>query len=110
LIGEARALDLILTGRRVTAEEASKLGLLNLLLPASENLLEATLKWLEPLANGAPIAQRAALQAVRAASRLPLDQGLAFERDQYERCLQSSDREEALAAFAEKRKPEFRGQ
>ncbi|HEY4102685.1 MAG TPA: enoyl-CoA hydratase-related protein [Polyangiaceae bacterium] len=110
LIGEARALDLILTGRRIGAQEALNWGLLNLLVPAAENTLDATLKWLEPLAHGAPIAQRAALQAVRAGSRLPLDQGLVFERDQYERCLQSSDREEALTAFAEKRKPEFRGQ
>jgi len=68
------------------------------------------LRWLVPLADGAAIAQRAALSAVRAAARLPLDQGLAFERDQYERCLESSDREEALAALAEKRKPLFRGQ
>jgi methylglutaconyl-CoA hydratase len=109
LIGQARALDLVLTGRRVSASEALHLGLVNRVIPKAEALLDATLAWLEPLADGAPIAQRAALSAVRAAARLALDQGLAFERDQYERCLQSSDREEALLAFQEKRKPQFQG-
>ncbi len=109
LIGPARALDLVLTARRVSAQEALILGLINRLVPEGESVLEATLKWLIPLADGAPIAQRAALHAVRAAARLPLDQGLAFEREQYEHCLVSFDREEALLAFAEKRKPQFQG-
>ncbi|HYQ28508.1 MAG TPA: enoyl-CoA hydratase-related protein, partial [Polyangiaceae bacterium] len=71
--------------------------------------MESTLKWLEPVAEGAPLAQRAALSAVRAAQRLPLDQGLDFEREAYERCLNSADRDEALLALSEKRKPRFQG-
>jgi len=58
---------------------------------------------------GAPIAQRAALLAVRAARQLPLEQGLDYERELYERCLASEDRDEALRALAEKRKPTFQG-
>ena len=109
LLGQARALDLVLTGRRIDAAEALGLGLLNRVVPSSESLLASTLLWLKPVAEGAPIAQRAALLAVRLAQRATLQQGLDFEREQYELCLESSDREEALLALAEKRKPRFQG-
>ncbi len=109
LLGEARALDLVLTGRRIGAQEALSWGLLNRIVPAAEDLLENTLAWLEPITNGAPIAQRAALLAVRAARSMPLEQGLDYERELYERCLVSADRDEALLALAEKRKPRFGG-
>jgi enoyl-CoA hydratase/carnithine racemase len=109
LIGESRALDLVLTGRRIDASEALALGLVNRIAPSRELLLESALKWLEPLVEGAPIAQRAALSAVRAALRLPLEEGLDFERAAYERCLDSADRDEALLALSEKRKPRFQG-
>ncbi|MET0792446.1 MAG: enoyl-CoA hydratase-related protein [Polyangiaceae bacterium] len=109
LIGEARALDLVLTGRRIDTAEALALGLLNRVFPESESLLENALSWLKPVAEGAPIAQRAALLAVRAARALPLEQGLDYERELYEICLESADRDEALLAIAEKRKPHFAG-
>ncbi len=109
LLGQARALDLVLTGRRIDTQEALSLGLLDRVLPAGEDLLESTLAWLKPVADGAPIAQRAALLAVRAARTLPLEQGLDYERELYERCLTSADRDEALLAIAEKRKPRFTG-
>ncbi|HEY1537486.1 MAG TPA: enoyl-CoA hydratase-related protein, partial [Polyangiaceae bacterium] len=106
---EARALDLVLTQRRIGADEALSLGLVNRVIPAAESVLESTLKWLEPVTEGAPIAQRAALLAVRGAGRLSLEQGLDLERELYERCLDSADRDEALRALAEKRKPKFTG-
>jgi len=109
LLGESRALDLVLTGRRIDSSEALALGLVNRVAPSAEQLLDSALKWLEPVAEGAPLAQRAALSAVRAARRLPLEEGLDFERAAYERCLDSADREEALLALSEKRKPRFQG-
>ncbi|HVJ15237.1 MAG TPA: enoyl-CoA hydratase-related protein, partial [Polyangiaceae bacterium] len=84
-------------------------GLVNRVSPAGSAVLDDTLTWLEPIASGAPIAQRAALSAVRAALTVPLEQGLALELEAYETCLVSEDRKEALLAFAEKRKPVFKG-
>jgi enoyl-CoA hydratase/carnithine racemase len=72
-------------------------------------VVEDALAWLSPIIDGAPIAQRAALVALRAARDEPLQEGLELERRAYEDCLTSDDRREALRAFAEKRKPVFRG-
>ncbi len=108
LVGEARARELILLGRRLKAEEALAWGLLNHVLPSDVDLVEETLAWLGPVVTGAPIAQRAALQAILA-SRSPLADGLDRELSLYGPCLDSEDRAEALAAFAEKRQPVFRG-
>jgi enoyl-CoA hydratase/carnithine racemase len=107
LVGYARALELILLGRRLNAEEALELGLVNRVAPEGADLLDDTCSWLAPLLDGSPTAMRAALSAVRAAQTLPLDAGLDAERRAYETCLTSDDRREALRAFAEKRKPTF---
>jgi enoyl-CoA hydratase/carnithine racemase len=108
LVGEAKALELILLATRLDAAEASRIGLVNRVTEADQDLLEETKRWLAPVLEGAPIAQRAALEAIRASS-LPLAEGLEVELAAYERCLTSEDRREALRAFAEKRKPKFEG-
>jgi enoyl-CoA hydratase/carnithine racemase len=108
VVGRPKALELILLGTRLDATEALRLGLLNRVVEAGRDLLTETKAWLLPVLEGAPIAQRAALEAVRA-SALPLPQGLEAELTAYERCLSSEDRREALRAFAEKRKPKFEG-
>ncbi len=109
LVGTAKALELILRQTRLTAAEALAIGLVNRVAPAGSAVLDDTLTWLDPIASGAPVAQQAALQAVRAALTLPLQDGLALELQAYEQCLSSEDRQEALLAFAEKRKPVFKG-
>jgi methylglutaconyl-CoA hydratase len=109
LVGTSKALELILRQTRLTAAEALAIALVNRVAPAGFAVLDDTLSWLEPIASGAPIAQKAALRAVRAALSLPLEQGLALELEAYEPCLTSEDRKESLLAFAEKRKPVFTG-
>ena len=109
LVGSARALELILLARRLTADEALAFGLVNRIAAADSDLLDDTLTWLAPVLEGPPIALRAALAAVRAAATQPLETGLGTERAGYERCLTSEDRREALRAFAERRKPVYRG-
>ncbi|HZO12450.1 MAG TPA: enoyl-CoA hydratase-related protein, partial [Polyangiaceae bacterium] len=73
------------------------------------DLLDDTLSWIDPIANGAPIAQTAALKAVRASFDVPLAHGVELERVFYDETLRSEDRLEALKAFGEKRKPVFKG-
>jgi enoyl-CoA hydratase/carnithine racemase len=109
VVGTPKALELIALGRRLDTSEALSIGLLNRVSPDGARVLDDTLAWLAPVASGAPLAQRAALRAVRAALDLPLPEGLELERNAYEACLASEDRREALAAFAAKRKPVFQG-
>jgi enoyl-CoA hydratase/carnithine racemase len=109
VIGEARAKEMILMGRRLTASEALAWGLVNRVTPAGKNVLDDTLEWITPLSQGAPIAQASALAAIDASFESTLEHGLELERVFYDECLRSQDRVEALAAFAEKRKPVFQG-
>jgi enoyl-CoA hydratase/carnithine racemase len=109
IVGEARAKELILLGRRLSASEALAWGLINRMSPAGVSVVEDAIAWVEPIANGAPIAQQAALASIDAASEVALDRGLELERVHYDETLRSEDRLEALRAFAEKRKPVFFG-
>lgn len=109
IIGEARAKELILLGRRISAAHALAVGLVNRVSRPGVSVLDDTLEWIRPIVDGAPIAERAALAAIDASAVLDLDAGLDRERELYDACLASEDRREALAAFADKRKPTFKG-
>jgi methylglutaconyl-CoA hydratase len=109
LVGEARAKEIILLGRRLTACEALAWGLVNRVTPKGVDVVDDAIAWIEPIANGAPIAQAAALEAIDRSFDATLEQGLELEKISYDRTLVSEDRREALAAFAEKRKPAFKG-
>lgn len=109
VVGEARAKEIILLGRSLTAEEALAWGLVNRVCPAGKNLVDDVVEWIAPIANGAPIAQAAALEAIDRSFDVPLELGLELEKVSYDKTLVSADRREALAAFAEKRKPSFKG-
>lgn len=109
IVGEARAKEMILLGRRLDATEALSWGIVNRVTAPGTNLLGDTLAFIEPIASGAPIAQAAALQAIDRSFDVSLEMGLELEKVSYDRVLVSADRREALAAFAEKRKPAFTG-
>ncbi len=109
VVGEARAKELILLGRPLTAEQALAWGLVNRVSPPGVNVVDDVIAWIEPIAHGAPIAQAAALAAIDDSFDVPLAHGLELERVHYDETLRSEDRTEALRAFAEKRKPQFRG-
>jgi enoyl-CoA hydratase/carnithine racemase len=109
VVGEARAKEMILLGRRLSAAEALAWGLVNRVSPENTSVLDDTIQWIDAIANGAPIAQSAALRAIDASYEVPLELGLELERVYYDETLRSEDRREALKAFAEKRKPAFQG-
>ncbi|MCC6524438.1 MAG: enoyl-CoA hydratase/isomerase family protein [Polyangiaceae bacterium] len=109
VVGEGRAKEMIALGRRLTADEALGWGLVNRVTPAGRDVVDDAVEWLAPVANGAPIAQAAALRAIAASYEVPLERGLELEAVYYDETLRSEDRLEALRAFAEKRKPAFKG-
>lgn len=108
MVGKQRAMELVLTGRRFDAEEATAMGLINELTPAGE-WLETAMAMAQRVASGPPIAARLAKQAVLAADEGGLAGGLEHERRLYELAMGTEDRVEGMRAFLEKRDPDFRG-
>jgi enoyl-CoA hydratase/carnithine racemase len=108
LCGVAAAKEMILTGRRVDARRAHELGLVSAVVPAAGLRAEAERLAAELLEAG-PLALSEAKRAIDEGFGRPLAEGLAIERAAYERVLASEDRDEGLAAFADKRKPRYRG-
>ena len=108
LIGWSRALDLMVTGRTLTPREAFDLGILNRLFPAEEAAAQ-TRVLAETLAAGATKAIGNIKLAVHEGVDAGLDRGLVRERELVEELFLSADGREGLAAFAEKRKPQFSG-
>ena len=108
LIGEGKAMELILTGDMITAEEAERLGLVNHAV-SPEDLETKTMDIANRIAEMSPVALRMAKQAVKNASRTDLRAGLEAELDLFALCFASGDKEEGVRAFMEKRKPEFKG-
>ncbi len=109
IVGEARAKEMILLGRRLTAHEALAWGLVNRVTADGVNVVDDAVAWIAPIANGAPIAQAAALEAIDRSFDTTLELGMELEKVSYDKVLVSLDRTEALRAFAEKRAPKFVG-
>jgi len=107
-IGNGRALEMMLTGKIVGAEEALQFGLINRIAPASELLAQAK-DLAGEIAELAPLAIRACLEAVNKGSELPLAEGLALEAKLFAKLFATEDVREGTRAFLEKRKPVFTG-
>lgn len=108
LIGVGRAMDMILTGERIDAAEALRIGLVTRLVPAAA-LIEATTNLANRISENAPLSVTYAKEAVTRGFDMPLDQGLNLELDFLALLMPTEDRKEASAAFREKRKPMFKG-
>lgn len=108
LIGEGRAMEMILTGDMIDAQTAHRFGLVNHVFPVEE--LEAkTMELAGKLAGKAPVALQMSKEAVKFASRSNLDEGLRREVDLFALCFSTEDKTEGVTAFLEKRKPVFKG-
>ena len=108
VVGPAMALDMLLTGRTVSASEALQMGLVNK-VAAALDVGETTRKVAVAIAEGAPVAARFAKEAVRDGRELVLEQGLRLEADLNFLLQTTEDRAEGLASFRERRNPVYRG-
>jgi len=108
VMGKQRAMELVLTGRRIDAAEAARLGIVNRVAPNHE-WLDSALELADVVARRPPLAVRLGKQAVLAADETPISAGLAHERRLFELAMATEDRVEGMRAFVEKRQPEFRG-
>ncbi len=108
LVGKGRAMELLLTGRMVGAEEAHRIGLVNLVVPAERLMAESEALLRSILENG-PLAVRACLEAVDAGLEMSLDQALLLEAGHFGLLSGTADMREGTSAFLEKRKARFKG-
>jgi enoyl-CoA hydratase len=107
-IGKAKAMEMVLTGRNMSAREAEALGLVTSVVP-SEATVPAALELAGRIAAMAPVAVLAAKAAVNRAEELPLEAGLEFERRNFYLLFATEDQREGMAAFADKRAPRWKG-
>ena len=109
LIGHGRAIELMMSGRRIDAFDAEKLGLVTRLPEHEGEFLDSVRAYVDDLASRPPLALRAVKKAVREGSDKPLAEGLRLERMLFAGLVDTEDRKEAATAFAEKRGPVFKG-
>jgi enoyl-CoA hydratase len=102
LVGRARALELMTTGRQVKADEALRIGLVNHVYPA-EQLMEEAVSMARLIAAKGPIAVRLCKEAVQRGQDMDLDNACQFEAQVFGLCFATEDRKEGMTAFVEKR-------
>jgi enoyl-CoA hydratase len=108
LVGKGRALQLILSGEMISAQEAFRIGLINEVVPAAELITRAE-AILKKIAANAPIAVKFALEATNKGLETSQAEGLLLEASYFGLCAATEDKKEGTSAFLEKRAPQFRG-
>src|ERR1700744_5421497 len=108
LVGKGRALQLILTGETISAQEAYRIGLVNEVVSAS-SLIERAETILKQIMANAPIAVKFSLEAANKGLETSQSEGLALEASYFGICAATEDKKEGTSAFLEKRAPKFRG-
>jgi enoyl-CoA hydratase len=108
LVGKGRAMEMILTGAPITADEALRIGLVTRVVPAAELMAEAR-KLAAQLAMSAPIAMRYIINAINNGIEMPFAEACQYEATLFGLVASTDDMREGTAAFLEKRKPVFRG-
>ena len=108
LIGLGQAMRLILSGDMIPADEAARIGLVDLVVPADE-LRAKTLELAGKIAAKSPLTLRVAKEALRASQRMAVEEGILYERDLFCLCFSSEDKAEGVAAFLEKRAAAWKG-
>ena len=107
-VGKSKAMEMILTGRMMDAAEAERCGLVSRVVP-KESLVEEAMAAASKIAELSPISVMLAKEMVEAAYETPLQQGIRLERRLFHSMFALEDQKEGMAAFVEKRKPEFKG-
>jgi enoyl-CoA hydratase len=107
-VGKSVAMDMILTGRRISAQEALQFGLVARVFPTA-SYLEESIALAAEIADKAPLAVRMAKEAINRAFESTLAEGVLFERRAFNLLFATEDQKEGMAAFIEKRKPSWKG-
>ena len=108
LIGEGKSMELILTGNIIAAEEAHQIGLVNHVVSPGE-LRDFTNSLADTIADKSPVALRLAKESIKNAGRMGVREAMERETDLFCLAFTSDDKQEGVAAFMEKRKPDFKG-
>ncbi|MEM7117304.1 MAG: enoyl-CoA hydratase-related protein [Chloroflexota bacterium] len=107
-VGKALAMEMVLNGRFISADEAQAAGLVNRVV-AKETYLDEAIKFAAEIAERAPVALQAAKEAVNACFEMPLAQGLNYERKLFYMLFSTDDQKEGMDAFINKRKANWKG-
>jgi enoyl-CoA hydratase len=108
LVGQGKAMQMVLTGEPIDAEEACRLGLIQRIVPAA-SLMQTATEMARDMAAKSPLSLSYAKEALHKGLDLTLDQGIKMEQDLYLLLFSTTDRIEGITAFKEKRKPKFEG-